>query len=61
MSADRLLDAREVAELLNLNVSHVRELTRRGELPFVALGRFRRYRRSSILAWIQARERAGPP
>jgi excisionase family DNA binding protein len=61
MSEDRLLDAREVAELLHLNVSHVRELTRRGDLPCVRLGRFVRYRRESLLAWIEARERPGPP
>jgi excisionase family DNA binding protein len=56
MSADRLLDAREVAEFLHINVSHVRELTRRGELPCVRFGRYVRYRRESLLAWIEARE-----
>jgi excisionase family DNA binding protein len=62
LSADRLLDAHEAAEMLNVKVSLVRELTRRGDLPAIQIGeRYWRYRRESLLRWIEARERAGPP
>jgi len=47
---------------LNVKVSLVRELTRRGDLPAIQIGeRYWRYRRESLLRWIEARERAGPP
>jgi excisionase family DNA binding protein len=58
---DRLLTAEEAAELLNVKVSWIRDKTREGALPHVELGRFRRYRRDSLLAWIEAQERALPP
>src|SRR4051794_1167427 len=41
---DRLLDAHEVAERLNVPVSWVRESTRSGAMPHVELGRYKRYR-----------------
>lgn len=53
---DRLLDANEVAELLHVPVSWVRQETREGRMPAVALGRYWRYRRDSVLAWIAERE-----
>jgi excisionase family DNA binding protein len=52
-NVDRLLDAEEVAELLHLPVSWVREATRAGRLPCVPLGRYRRYRREEIDAWVE--------
>jgi excisionase family DNA binding protein len=54
--SDRLLDAREAAQLLNVKVSWVREATRDGRLPCVPLGRYRRYRRERLLAWIEQQE-----
>jgi excisionase family DNA binding protein len=56
-NGDRLLDATEAAELLHVKVSWVREATRDGRLPCVPLGRYRRYRREKLLAWIEAQER----
>lgn len=61
LAPDRLLDAREVAELLNVPVSWVREATRAGQLPCVAVGRYRRYRRERVLAWVVANENGGAP
>ena len=52
-SPDRLLVADEAAALLALPVSWVREATRQGELPHVRLGRYRRYVRSDLEAWIE--------
>lgn len=56
---DRLLDAGEVAELLHVPVRWVREATRAGKLPCVALGRYRRYSRPDVLAWVEAQKSGG--
>lgn len=53
---ERLLLAGEVAELLAVPESWVREQTRNGALPHLQLGRYVRYRRDSILAWLGAQE-----
>ena len=42
---DRLLTAKEVAELLAVPESWVREATREGRIPHLKLGRYRRYQR----------------
>jgi excisionase family DNA binding protein len=55
----RLLIAEEVAELLAVPESWVREATREGRIPYVALGRYRRYEQDAILAFL-AEHRAGP-
>jgi excisionase family DNA binding protein len=52
-----LLTAAEVAELLGVPVSWVYEQSRRGRIPTVTLGRYRRYRRDSIQAWLEKLER----
>jgi len=57
--SERLLIAREVAELLAVPESWVREATREGRLPHLALGRYRRYSREAIEAWLEE-QRAGP-
>jgi excisionase family DNA binding protein len=56
VSNDRLLHAAEVAELLNVPVRWVREYTRSGVIPHVKLGRYVRYRRETVLAWILEHE-----
>jgi excisionase family DNA binding protein len=57
--SDRLLNADEVATLLSVPVSWVREHTRSGHLPVVELGRYKRYRREAILAYIEEQEAGG--
>ena len=57
--SDRLLDAGEVAELLHVPVRWVRETTRSGKLPCVALGRYRRYDRADVLAWLEEQKTGG--
>lgn len=47
-----LLTAAEVAELLGVPVSWVYEQSRRGRIPTVTLGRYRRYRREAIERWV---------
>jgi excisionase family DNA binding protein len=59
---DALLTAEDVAWLLAVDVSWVRAQTRAGTIPVVALpGRWRRYRRSAVLAWIEACEQPARP
>lgn len=58
---DRLLDAAEVAELLHVPVSWVRESTRSGAMPHVRLGRYVRFREADVLAWIEQCSRPGRP
>jgi excisionase family DNA binding protein len=59
MSDDRLIDAPAVAELLCVPVSWVRQETRAGRMPVVPLGRYRRYRRSAVVAWVEGLESNG--
>ena len=47
-----LLTAGAVAELLGVPVSWVYEQSRRGRIPTVTLGRYRRYRWEAIEAWV---------
>ena len=57
---ERLLSAAEVADLLALPVSWVREATRAERLPHLKLGRYRRYQRTAIETWLTT-QHAGPP
>ncbi len=57
--SERLLTAAELAELLAVPESWVREATRAGRLPHLALGRYRRYSRPAIAAWLEEQQ-AGP-
>jgi excisionase family DNA binding protein len=52
-----LLTARDVADLLGVPVSWVYERSRSGRIPTVTLGRYRRYRREAIEAWVRELER----
>jgi excisionase family DNA binding protein len=54
----RLLTAAEVAELLSVPESWVRQETRAGRLPHLALGRYKRYDRAAVLEWLEV-QRAG--
>jgi excisionase family DNA binding protein len=49
---DRLLTAKQVAQLLALPESWVREATREGRIPHLRLGRYRRYQPAAIDAWL---------
>jgi excisionase family DNA binding protein len=58
-AGDRLLLAGEVAELLQVSPAWVYAETRADRIPHLRLGRYVRYRRSAIDAWLLASER--PP
>ena len=55
---DRLLTADEVAERLSVPKSWVRQETREGRMPHLALGRYKRYEWEAVDAWLEE-QRAG--
>jgi len=55
---ERLLTAAEVAELLNVPESWVRQETREGRMPHLRLGRYVRYEWPAVAAWLEE-QRAG--
>lgn len=54
--AEPLLDAAGVAEWLGMTPAWVYAETRAGRIPHIELGRYYRYRRSAIEAWLNERE-----
>jgi excisionase family DNA binding protein len=58
---ERLLEALEVAELLSVPAGWVREHTRSGAIPHVQLGRYVRYDRGDVLAWLEQVKAGGGP
>jgi excisionase family DNA binding protein len=53
-----LLTAAQVANLLGVPKSWVYEQSRRGLIPTVTLGRYRRYRAEAIAEWVRSQEAA---
>jgi excisionase family DNA binding protein len=58
---DRLLTADEVAAMVNVPTSWVRESTRSGAIPHLRLGRYVRYREEAVLAWLEECSRPSRP
>jgi excisionase family DNA binding protein len=56
---DRLLDDAGAAELLAVPKSWIGEAARRGELPHIKLGRYRRFDRADLLAWLEEQKGGG--
>ena len=56
-AASRLLEVEDVANFLGMRTDWVYREVRAGRLPHIRLGRAVRFRRESIEAWIQSRER----
>jgi excisionase family DNA binding protein len=54
-----LLTAEQVGELLGVPKTWVYEQSRKGRIPTVTLGRYRRYRREAIEHWIEQLETEG--
>lgn len=59
LAENPLWTAHEVAELLGVSHEYVWQLSREGRIPTVCLGRTRRYRRDSVLAWVAEIESPG--
>jgi excisionase family DNA binding protein len=58
---DRLLDAKEAAELLNVKVGWIRAQTRAGNMPHIKLGRYPRYDERDLRAWVESLKTGGGP
>jgi excisionase family DNA binding protein len=56
---DKLLTAEEVAERLRVNTEWVWAQARKGRIPHVRLGRYRRFRESAVEAWLSDLETGG--
>ena len=54
-----LLTAEQVGELLGVPKSWVYEQSRKGRIPTVTLGRYRRYRAAAIELWVAQLEDEG--
>jgi PTS system nitrogen regulatory IIA component len=55
LPAERLLTARELAELVGFSSSTVQDWAERGEVPAFKLGGRLRFRESEVLAWLEER------
>jgi excisionase family DNA binding protein len=58
-SPSRLLEADEVAQQLGMTTDWIYREVRAGRLPHIRLGRYVRFRRESIDAWLDACEHGG--
>lgn len=56
---NRLLEAEDVADMLGMTTDWIYREVRAGRLPHIRLGRYVRFRRESIDAWLEACERGG--
>ncbi len=56
----RLLEVQDVADYLGVRTDRVYREVRAGRLPHIRLGRAVRFRRESIEAWVDSRERGVP-
>jgi len=56
----RLLEVEDVANYLGVRTDWVYREVRAGRLPHIRLGRAVRFRRESIEAWVDSRERGVP-
>jgi hypothetical protein len=56
---DRLIDAEEAGELLGVPASWILEEARHDRIPYIPLGKYRRFEAAALLAWARNRSR-GP-
>ena len=54
---NNLLTAEDVATMLGVTTGWVYAQSRKGRIPTITLGRYRRYRRDAILDWLEQIER----
>jgi len=57
-SSNDLLTAQDVATMLGVTTGWVYAQSRKGRIPTITLGRYRRYRRDAILQWLDQIERS---
>lgn len=56
---EALLTVEDVARELNVKESWVYTKAEAGELPSFKLGRYRRFKRSEVLAWLESQRQCG--
>lgn len=56
---DRLLTAKDIAQHLQITEAWVQQQAREGDLPSIALGRYRRFRAADVQAWIESKHSNG--
>jgi excisionase family DNA binding protein len=59
VSLERLLTARELADLVGFSAATIVDWSERGELPSFKVGGRLRFRESEVEAWIEARRTRG--
>jgi excisionase family DNA binding protein len=59
--SEKLRTADEIAAMVSVPVSWVREHTRSGAIPHLALGKYKRYREDDVLAWLEELSAGGGP
>jgi excisionase family DNA binding protein len=52
---EQLLDEEEAAKLLRVHPKTLQALARRGEVPCLRMGKYWRFRESSLDAWVQSK------
>jgi excisionase family DNA binding protein len=58
-SPPKLLEVEDVADMLGMTTDWIYREVRAGRLPHIRLGRYVRFRRESVDAWLDAREHGG--
>jgi excisionase family DNA binding protein len=59
-STERILSAREVADLLKLDINVIYARCARGEMPYFRMGKLYKFRKSEVLAWIRKQDSSSP-
>jgi len=54
-NGNRLLTAKQVAEQLQISEGWVHEAARQGDLPYIALGRNKRFRQDEVNEWVESK------
>ena len=58
-NGNRLLTAKQVAEMLQISEGWVHEAARNGDLPYIALGRYKRFRQHEVEEWVESKAHRG--
>lgn len=58
---DQLLTAKQVAERLQITEAWVHEAARNGDLPYIEIGRYRRFEQADIDEWIASKRKRRTP
>lgn len=53
---EKLINVKQVSELLEVHVSTVYDWVNRGSIPYVKLGRLVRFKKAEIFRWIDSHE-----